>query len=98
MNNPKKMHSEAVKHIGRYLLGTRIKGYVLQLNSKQKLECYMDADFASNGNPTTAGNDPAMARSRTGFLVTYAKAPIYWQSKLQTQYALSTAESKLLAL
>lgn len=36
--------------------------------------------------------------SRTGFVVKYAGVPIFWQSKLQTQFALSSAESEFIAL
>ena len=45
-----------------------------------------------------AGNDPNTAKSRTGFVLKYANAPIFWQSKLQTQFALSSAEAEYIAL
>jgi hypothetical protein len=36
--------------------------------------------------------------SRTGYVIRCAGCPIYWQSKLQTEIALSTAESEYIAL
>jgi hypothetical protein len=36
--------------------------------------------------------------SRTGYVIRYAGCPIYWQGKLQTEIALSTAEAKAIAL
>lgn len=59
---------------------------------------YVDADFAGNWDPKYAAEDPDTARSRSGFIVMLASAPIYWSSKLQTTIALSTAESELIAL
>ncbi len=38
-------------------------------------------------NPT----DPACAKSHTGFVIVFAGVPVMWQSKLQTETALSTA-------
>jgi hypothetical protein len=35
---------------------------------------------------------------RTGYVIQYAGCPIYWQGKLQTEIALSTAEAKYIAL
>ena len=42
--------------------------------------------------------DPSTARSRTGYLLTFAKCPIIWASKLQTEYSLSSTESEYIAL
>jgi hypothetical protein len=36
--------------------------------------------------------------SQTGYIIWYAGCPIYWQSKLQTEMALSTAEAEYIAL
>ena len=36
--------------------------------------------------------------SRTGFIIKYANCPIIWNSKLQTEIALSTTESEYIAL
>ncbi len=37
-------------------------------------------------------------KSRSGFIITFADVPILWQSKLQTEMALSTMEAKVIAL
>ena len=38
------------------------------------------------------GSDPVSVLSCLGFRITYAKRPLYWSSKLQTEIALSTTE------
>ena len=58
----------------------------------------MDADFCGNWDKDIAPLEPDTARSRHGLIIKLFGVPIYWQSKLQTQFALSTAESELLGL
>ncbi len=62
-----------------------------------KIDAYTDADFAgmySHEDHT----DPACAKSRTGFIITFSECPLFWQSKFQTKTALSTMEAKVIAL
>ena len=96
-SDPRASHAEAVKRIGRYLMGTKDKGVILdpKVNS---FECYVDADFCGNWNPETASDDPATAKSRTGYVIKYAGCPVIWQSKLQTEVTLSTTEAEYVAL
>ncbi len=61
------------------------------------IEIYVDADFFGGWDP----GDPLKADnvySRTGYIIQYAGCPIYWQSKLQTEIALSTAEAEYIVL
>jgi hypothetical protein len=95
--DPKIQHGKAVKHIGRYLSGTADKGMILHPNDKLGFEIYADADFAGNFDKDDQPH-PDMARSRTGFIIYYAGCPICWQSKLQTEIALSTTEAEIIAL
>ena len=57
----------------------------------------MDTDFAGGWNPEEAG-DANNVYSRTGFIIYYAGCPVYWQSKLQTEIALSTAEAEYISM
>ncbi len=41
--------------------------------------------------------DPACAKSCTGFIITFVECPVFWQSKLQIETALSTMEAKIIA-
>ncbi len=62
-----------------------------------KIDAYPDADFAGMyGHEDHA--DPACAKSRTGFIITFVECPVFLQSKLQTETALSTMEAKIIAL
>ncbi|GFH58525.1 hypothetical protein CTEN210_15001 [Chaetoceros tenuissimus] len=97
--DPKKIHENAVKRIGRYLLGTRDKGIVFKpdINKLGELECFVDADFAGNYTKEQS-QDPNSVRSRTGCVILYAGCPIIWFSKLQTEISLSTTEAEYIAL
>ena len=59
---------------------------------------YIEADFLGNWDSHIAGDDLNTAKSRTGFVIKYAGVPVYWASKIQTQFALNSAESEFLAL
>jgi hypothetical protein len=94
---PKLIHEKAVKYIGRYLLHTRDKGIILKPSLKFSLDAYVDSDFAGTWHRRFAHlRDSAL--SRTGFIITFCGAPIYWKSKLQTEIALSTTEAEYHAL
>ena len=96
-NSPKLSHEQALKHICRYLRGTRHKGLIFKPDLKQGFKCYVDADWAGNwlkSNP----NSPAGVLSHSGFLIKYANCPILWGSKMQSLVALSTTEAEIIAL
>lgn len=97
-SDPKEEHGKAVKWLGRYLSGSRDKGLIFKPN-EEGLVCWVDADFSGNwdseGAPET---DPDTARSRTGYVITYAGCPLVWTSKLQTIVSLSTTEAEYVAL
>jgi hypothetical protein len=42
---------------------------------------------------TSAIDDPDTAQARTGYVISYAKCPLIWASKLQTEIALSSTEA-----
>jgi len=45
MANPKASHRAAVKHIGRYLLGTKDKVIKVNPDPNKLVDCYVDASF-----------------------------------------------------
>ncbi len=61
------------------------------------IEVYEDANFAGGWDPGDAMNADNVY-SQTGYVIQYAGCPIYWQSKLQTEIALSPAEAEYIAL
>ena len=104
MFNPMKSHEEALKRIGRYLKTTRDMGLILKPVCDQdggadvlQIDSYPDADFAGMYGHESP-DDPASVKSRTGFIITVAKCPVLWLSKLQEQTALSTMEAEINAL
>ncbi len=97
-SNPKAQHIKAVKHLVRYLKGTREQGMFLHPDPSKSFEVWVDADFSGNYNKITSTSDPSTAKSRSGYVITYAGCPIMWVSKLQTQIALSTCEAEYISL
>jgi hypothetical protein len=95
--NPMRSHEQAVMRIGRYLLSSKDKGMIYSPDPKRGLKVWVDADFAGGWNPEEA-DDADNVYSRTGFVIYYAGCPVYWQSKLQTEIALSTAEAEYISL
>ncbi len=61
------------------------------------IDAYPDADFAGMYGHEEH-TDPVCAKCRTGFIITFADCPVFWQSKLQTETALSMMEAKIIAL
>jgi len=101
MARPMKSHAQAVRRIGRYLLGTADKGYFIRPDLNRSFDCYVDASFSgewSNHLKDQAVIDPNTARSRTGYFITFASVPLLWASKLQSEIALSSTEAELIAL
>jgi hypothetical protein len=79
------------------LQGTRDKGLIL--NPKDhSFECWVDADLVGNWDRVNADVDPSTAKSRTGYIITYAACPVVWASKLQTEVAQSTTEAEYQAI
>ena len=96
-HNPKESHSNAVKRIIRYLIGTKDKGLTFTPDTEMKLNCYVDADFAGLWRYEN-DQDPVCVRSRTGYVLTLGDCPVTWSSKLQTEIALSTLEAEYIAI
>jgi len=86
-------HTEAILQIGQYLLGTRDKGYIMS-PKEHLLDCWVDSDFAGNWTKDCDPIDVDNVRSRSGYIIDYARVPIIWQSKLQGEIALSTIEAE----
>jgi hypothetical protein len=95
---PKHLHELALKHISRYLKQTSDHGMVMNPSSVVcKIDAYPDADFAGMYGHEDH-TDPACTKSRTGFIITFAECPVFWQMKLQTETALSMMEAEMIAL
>jgi hypothetical protein len=62
-----------------------------------RLDMYCDADSAVLFN-YEEHQDPVCVKSRTGIVITLGDCPLVWQSKLQTEIALSTIEAGYIAL
>jgi hypothetical protein len=98
--DPKQSHADALRYIGRYLKGSDNEGIYLDPKKEQSFECWVDADFLGQyvkGAPDMH-LDAMTAKSRTGFVITYAGCPIVWGSKLQRESALSTTEAEYMAI
>ncbi|KAE8695627.1 Potassium transporter 10 [Hibiscus syriacus] len=88
MNNPGKVHWEAVKWILRYLRGTTNKTLCFK-GGDTILTGYVDADLAGNVD---------IRRSNTGYVYTLGGTAVSWVSQLQKIVALSTTEAEYVAV
>ncbi|KAJ3473640.1 hypothetical protein NLI96_g12898 [Meripilus lineatus] len=86
--NPSPVHWTAVKHVLRYLNGTRTLG-ITYGNGTLDLIGYTDADWAQS---------TADRRSVSGYTFLLSGGAISWSSKKQPTVALSTMEAEYLAL
>ena len=86
---PTLRHWNGIKHIFRYLQGTRDKGLFFSNTSKEALIGFADAGYLS---------DPHVARSQTGYVFTYGGTAISWRSMKQTIAATSSNHAEILAI
>ena len=61
------------------------------------MDLYADTDFAGLWNAEDVHN-PICTKSRSGVLLTIGNVLLLWKFKLQTEMALSTMESRYIAL
>jgi hypothetical protein len=87
LSNPGKDHWKAVKWIFRYLKGTS-KLCLMYGGSKPELIGFTDSDMAG---------DLDNRESTSGYMFTFARGAVSWQSKLQKCVALSTTEAEYIA-
>ncbi len=62
-----------------------------------KIDAYPDANFAGMYG-YECHDDPSCVKSWTGYVINVANCPVMWQSKLQTETALSTTEAEIVAI
>jgi hypothetical protein len=59
-------------------------------------QVFVDTNFAGGWDPEDAENADNVY-SRNVYVICYAGCPMFWQSKLQMEIALSTAEAEYIA-
>jgi len=69
---------------------------IYRLDSKRGIEVFVDANFAGGWDPEDAENADNVYPC-AGYVICYAGCPMFWQSKLQTEIALSTAETEYIS-
>eukprot|EP00957_Ditylum_brightwellii_P036433 2758629-Ditylum_brightwellii.AAC.1 len=62
-----------------------------------QVNCFVDADFARLFSVVDP-QDVTLVRYRTGYVLAFARCPILWVSKLQTEVALATLHAEYVAL
>jgi hypothetical protein len=95
--HPTNLHEQAIKRIGRYLVGSKHLGLIYRPNSSGRLDMYVNADFAGTWHREYS-HLHGSCLSRTGLVILYNGCPIHWGSKLQSEIALSTTEAEYIAL
>ena len=89
-SNPGKAHWQALKHLCRYLQGTKDMKlcYAPDPQSKELFVSYSDADL---------GGNPDNEWSTSGMVIKMGTDAISWASKLQYMTSLSTTEAEYVA-
>lgn len=85
---PTAEHWRGIKHILRYLKGTKFRKLRFQKTGK-KLQAYSDADW---------GGDIIDRKSFNGYVILLAGGPVSWSSKKQTSVALSSTEAEYISM
>jgi len=76
-HNPKICHEVGLKHIARYLKGTKDKGMIINPDSNMlRFDLYVDTDLAGFFSAENK-HDPIIVKSRTGVLLNFGGVPIY---------------------
>ena len=88
MSNPGWKHWEAIKHILRYLRGTKDARLTFGSNNSTEVEGYTDSDYAGNTDNR---------KSTSGYVFTYGGGAISSRSKLQECTTMSTTEAEFIA-
>lgn len=94
---PKKSHASAVKTIARYLARTAENGIVVKPDGSYNLRTWVDADFSGLHGQEPQAN-PASAKSRYGYIITFAGVPLLWKSQLISEICLSTLHAEYVGL
>ena len=90
LSNPGQSHWDVVKWIFKYLRGTT--NYGIMFSKQQSVPSvvgYVDVDYV---------RDLDDRRYTTGYVFTLGGGPICWKSMIQSLVALSTTESKYMAV
>ena len=88
MHNPGRSHWNIVKHVFRYLAGTKDHDILFGPNSTSGVVGYTDSDFAGCVD---------CRKSRTGYCFKFGNGEISWKSKLQECTATSRTEVEYVA-
>ena len=88
MHNPGRADWNAVKHIFRYLVGTKDYGIAFAPDEPSSLVGYTDSDY---------GGCLDSRKSTSGYCFKFGHEPISWRSKLQDCTAMSTTEAEYVA-
>ena len=88
MQNPGHAHWDALKHVLRYLKGTR-ELWLIYSDNHDGLHGFLDADW---------GSSTEHRHSISGYIFTLDGGTISWSSKKQNVVALSSTEAEYIAL
>ena len=72
-------------------------GIILTPEITKRLDVHVDADFPGNWMPDDS-NNPDTARSRHGYVISYAGFLVSWKLQLDTKVSLSTTEAEYIGM
>ena len=94
---PKQSHATAIKIIIRYLARTFDKGIFVKPDGTFNMRSWVDADMNGLHGKEDESN-PASAKSRYGYIITFGGVPLIWKSQLISEICLSTLHAEYVGL
>jgi hypothetical protein len=95
MFSPRHLHELALKRLSCYLKQTSDGRMVVNIsNDVDKIDAYPDAKFGGTYGHEN-NTDPACTKIRTGFIITFADCPVYWQSNYKKRQLYQRWKLKL---
>ena len=85
MEKPTKLHWDAVKRILKYIKGTHNLGFIFKATGDHQLHAYSDCDYAGEIEGW---------RSTSGYVVTWERNMLTWNSRRQSTVALSITDAE----
>eukprot|EP00957_Ditylum_brightwellii_P005563 426634-Ditylum_brightwellii.AAC.1 len=96
--DPCSSHGDAIIHLVKYLASTKNAGLILDPKVERIFKVHANTNFVGKWYKPTAPNNASSVKSISDNVISYARCPIIWASKLQMVVMLSTCKAEYVTL